>query len=138
MSSAPHDGADARRHDPEIVVPPLNRSRSGHPLDPVLESGLVGAAQAGDAAARAHLVAAFAPVIRAISHEYRASTDDQEALFADAGAVGLLTALSRYDAARGTPFLAYAAWWVRHRMQRVAADQARPVAPRGGHPETRV
>ncbi|HYZ29214.1 MAG TPA: sigma factor [Thermoleophilaceae bacterium] len=134
MSSAPHDGAAPRLHHPEIAVPPHSRPRSRHPLDPVLETGLVGAAQAGNAAARAQLVAAFAPFIRAISHEYRASSEDEQAVFTRAGAVGLLTALDRYDTARGTPFRAYAAWWVRHGMQRVADDHARPAAPRGEQP----
>jgi RNA polymerase sigma factor (sigma-70 family) len=41
--------------------------------------------------------------------------------------VGLLTAVDRYDAEIGTPFWAYASWWVRQAMQRLVAELGRPV-----------
>jgi RNA polymerase sigma factor (sigma-70 family) len=40
---------------------------------------------------------------------------------------GLLEAIRRYDAELGTPFWAYATWWVRQSMQRFVAEMARPV-----------
>jgi RNA polymerase sigma factor (sigma-70 family) len=43
------------------------------------------------------------------------------------GAVGLLRALERYDAGLGTPFWAYASWWVRQAMQQVVSELMRPV-----------
>jgi RNA polymerase sigma factor (sigma-70 family) len=43
------------------------------------------------------------------------------------GVVGLLRALERYDPALGTPFWAYARWWVRQAMQQLVAELARPV-----------
>jgi RNA polymerase sigma factor (sigma-70 family) len=43
------------------------------------------------------------------------------------GVVGLLRALSRYDASRDTPFWAYASWWVRQAMQQLVSELARPV-----------
>lgn len=44
-----------------------------------------------------------------------------------AGVAGLLTAVARYDPTRGTPFWAYASWWVRLSMQQLVAELARPV-----------
>jgi RNA polymerase sigma factor (sigma-70 family) len=41
--------------------------------------------------------------------------------------VGLLRALERYDPTLGTPFWAYASWWVRQAMQQLVAELTRPV-----------
>jgi RNA polymerase sigma factor (sigma-70 family) len=38
-----------------------------------------------------------------------------------------LRALERYDVERGTPFWAYAGWWVRQAMQQLVAELTRPV-----------
>jgi RNA polymerase sigma factor (sigma-70 family) len=43
------------------------------------------------------------------------------------GVVGLLRALERFDPALGTPFWAYATWWVRQAMQQLVAELARPI-----------
>ena len=38
------------------------------------------------------------------------------------GVLGLLGAAERFDWTRGTPFAAYAAWWVRHAMSKAVQD----------------
>jgi RNA polymerase sigma factor (sigma-70 family) len=43
------------------------------------------------------------------------------------GVVGLLNALERYDPERGTPFWAYASWWVRQAMQELVAQMTGPM-----------
>jgi RNA polymerase sigma factor (sigma-70 family) len=43
------------------------------------------------------------------------------------GVVGVLRALERYDPDLGTPFWAYASWWVRQAMQQVVSELSRPV-----------
>jgi RNA polymerase primary sigma factor len=43
------------------------------------------------------------------------------------GVIGLLEAARRYDPDLGTPFWAYAVWWVRRGMQRFAARAAGPI-----------
>jgi RNA polymerase sigma factor (sigma-70 family) len=43
------------------------------------------------------------------------------------GIVGLLDALKRYDPALGTPFWAYASWWVRQAMQQMVTQLSGPV-----------
>jgi RNA polymerase sigma factor (sigma-70 family) len=43
------------------------------------------------------------------------------------GVAGLLNALRRFDPGIGTPFWAYASWWVRQAMQQLVAEVRRPV-----------
>ena len=84
------------------------------------------AAQAGDPAARAELVEAFMPLIAAAARPYRALHVQRVELLQE-GVVGLLRALEGFDASRGTPFWAYASWWVRQAMQHLVAELTRPV-----------
>jgi len=97
------------------------------PLDPARERRLLAAAQAGDEGARAELLKAFAPLVGSMSRHYHGG--DRELM--QAGAAGLLRALERYDPELGTPFWAYASWWVRHAMQRLCSGADPPaVSPR--------
>ena len=96
-------------------------------LDAVAESRLVTAAQAGDRTACEGLLVAFTPAIRALARRYRTSPTIGHAELMQEGAVGLLRALKRYDPDRGTPFWAYASWWVRQAMQRLVSELTRPV-----------
>jgi RNA polymerase sigma factor (sigma-70 family) len=43
------------------------------------------------------------------------------------GVVGVLRALERFNPDLGTPFWAYASWWVRQAMQQLVAELSRPV-----------
>jgi RNA polymerase sigma factor (sigma-70 family) len=67
------------------------------------------------------------PLIGSVARIYAGvpGVDHQELV--QEGVVGLLRALERYDAARGTPFWAYASWWVRQAMQQVVSELSRPV-----------
>jgi RNA polymerase primary sigma factor len=96
------------------------------PLDPREERELVAAARRGDAAARARLVDAFMPLIDAQARHYRGAHVQRLELLQE-GVVGLLRALEGFDAERGTPFWAYASWWVRQAMQQLVAELTRPV-----------
>jgi RNA polymerase sigma factor (sigma-70 family) len=73
------------------------------------------------------LVEAFLPSIGMMARRYRGSTTVDRTELAQEGVVGLLTALERYDPNRGTPFWAYASWWVRQSMQQLVAQLTRPV-----------
>ena len=92
------------------------------PLDAARERRLFAAAQAGDEGARAELLEAFAPLVGSMSRHYHGG--DRELM--QAGAAGLLRALERYDPELGTPFWAYASWWVRHAMQRLCSGLTPP------------
>jgi RNA polymerase primary sigma factor len=92
-----------------------------------MERSLVEAAQRGDAGARDRLVQVFLPSIGGIALHYRtAPAVDRDELMQD-GVVGLLRALERFDLDRGTPFWAYAAWWVRQAMQDLVSELTHPV-----------
>jgi RNA polymerase sigma factor (sigma-70 family) len=104
----------------------LGRLGTQEAPDAAAEHALVAAAQAGDAAARARLVEAFLPRIGAVARTYRHGRVQRTELLQE-GVVGLLRALERYDPALGTPFWAYAAWWVRQAMQQLVAELTRPV-----------
>src|SRR5579884_457979 len=91
------------------------------------EHRLVREAVAGDPRARAELVEAFLPLIGSVARNYRASAQISRVELMQEGVLGLLRALQRYDPDLGTPFWAYAAWWVRQAMQQLVAELTRPV-----------
>jgi RNA polymerase primary sigma factor len=81
-----------------------------------------------DRGRREELVNAYLPLIGAVARPYlRQGAIDRDDLMQQ-GVVGLLNALERYDPSAGTPFWAYASWWVRQAMQQVVSQLASPVA----------
>jgi RNA polymerase primary sigma factor len=84
-------------------------------------------AAAGDAGARAQLVEAFRPGIAGVARHYRSVRHVSREELMQEGVVGLLRALERFDPELGTPFWAYASWWVRQAMQQVVSELGRPV-----------
>jgi RNA polymerase sigma factor (sigma-70 family) len=87
----------------------------------------VRAARRNGPGARARLVESFMPLIGSIARIYaHAPTVDRSELMQE-GVVGMLRALERYDPDLGTPFWAYASWWVRQAMQQVVSELSRPV-----------
>jgi RNA polymerase primary sigma factor len=99
------------------------RSRFGSDL----ERKLVRAADGGDDDARDQLVEAFLPLIASVARVYRNSGSVARVELMQQGVVGLLNALERYDCDRGTPFWAYASWWVRQAMQELVAEMTGPM-----------
>ena len=95
--------------------------------DPSSERALVTQAQRGDKVAREALVSAYMPLISGAALAYRPVAAVQRDELTQAGVVGLLRALERYELDRGVPFWAYAAWWVRQSMQQVVAELSRPL-----------
>jgi len=99
-------------------------SGRGRPT-PASQHRLVVAAKDGDAKARDALIAELAPLVAALGRPFEAGVSRAELM--QAGVVGLLTALERYDPSLGTPFWAYASWWVRQAVQRLVSELTRPV-----------
>ena len=96
-------------------------------LSPDRELRLVLAAQAGDVRAREQLVEVFRPLIGSVARHYRGAPAVDRVELLQEGVVGLLRALERYDPEQGTPFWAYAKWWVRQSMQELVSEVSGPV-----------
>jgi RNA polymerase sigma factor (sigma-70 family) len=96
-------------------------------LPAALERKLVLAAQHGGAAERDQLIQAFMPLIGSVARTYRNAPRIDRSELMQEGVVGLLRALERYDATQGTPFWAYASFWVRQSMQQLVSELAGPV-----------
>jgi RNA polymerase primary sigma factor len=97
---------------------------------PFPESGdraLAYAAQRGDEKAREELIERFTPLIAKTARIYRGSQVVSRQELMQEGVVGLLCALGRFDPSRGTPFWAYASWWVRQAMQGLVSELAQPL-----------
>lgn len=86
------------------------------------------AAEAGDSAACRELVEAFLPAISGIARGYPSGIGVERTELLQEGVAGLLFAAQRYDTSLGTPFWAYAVFWVRKAMQELVAEVTRPVA----------
>jgi RNA polymerase primary sigma factor len=79
-----------------------------------------------DRGRREELIQAFRPLIGGVARTYcRPGTIDRQELMQQ-GVVGLLEALERYDPSLGTPFWAYASWWVRQAMQQLVSQLSGP------------
>jgi RNA polymerase primary sigma factor len=101
--------------------------RAPQRLSAAHERRLVLAAGAGDSLARGRLVESLTPLIGSIARTYRGAQQVEAEELMQAGVVGLLRALERFDPDLGTPFWAYASWWVRQAMQQLVSELGRPV-----------
>jgi RNA polymerase sigma factor (sigma-70 family) len=93
---------------------------------PPPDPDLVRAAKAGDPDARQRLVDRYLPLVVATARRYRTEGLDFTDLVQE-GVVGLLRALEHFDPDRGTPFGAYARWWVRYSLEELRRDFMRPL-----------
>jgi RNA polymerase primary sigma factor len=92
--------------------------------DPRNLEELASLALAGSHEARAQLVSESLPLLRRLARRYAGAGVEPADLEQDA-VVGLLRALARFDPERGTPFWAYARWWVRQALQQAVAESSR-------------
>jgi RNA polymerase primary sigma factor len=123
------DASAARAIDtrPMSVAAPAHRPPSLPRRKHASERALVAAAQARTPGSREALVEAFFPLIGSVSRIYRGSAGVDRSELMQAGVLGLLRALNRYDPDLGTPFWAYASWWVREAMQELVSELELPV-----------
>ncbi len=97
-------------------------------LTPRQERDLVIGAEAGDPVACRELTGAFLPAIAGLARRFPNGIGVERQELVQEGVAGLLFAARRYDTALGTPFWAYASFWVRKAMQELVAELTRPVA----------
>lgn len=91
------------------------------------QAQLVLAARAHQYGARAQLVESFLPLIGSVARIYSHVPAVDRCELMQEGVVGVLRALDRFDPQLGTPFWAYASWWVRQAMQQLVSELSRPV-----------
>jgi RNA polymerase primary sigma factor len=102
---------------PELRLAPMRET----------QSELLLAARLDRPHARARLVESFMPLIGSVARIYAYVPAVDRAELIQEGVTGVLRALERYDPELGTPFWAYASWWVRQAMQQVVSELSRPV-----------
>ncbi|MCW3020396.1 MAG: polymerase, sigma 32 subunit, RpoH [Solirubrobacterales bacterium] len=126
---------------PQHAVRPARPARPTRPARPELgelprlriaplhetQSELVLAARLNRPHARVRLVESFMPLIGSVARIYAYVPAVDRAELIQEGVVGVLRALERFDPELGTPFWAYASWWVRQAMQQVVSELSRPV-----------
>ena len=78
---------------------------------------LVSAAKDGSEEARGELIDAFTTRISHVADVFDRPAPAEREELVGAGVEGLLRAIDRYDPNLGTPFWAYASWWVCHAME---------------------
>ena len=102
---------------PQLLLAPMRET----------QSELLQAARLNRPHARARLVESFMPLIGSVARIYAYVPAVDRAELIQEGVAGVLRALERYDPELGTPFWAYASWWVRQAMQQVVSELSRPV-----------
>ena len=119
-----------------MADPPFERPGGGSRLEPADERRLIVAGQAGDDAARTELLEAFGPLVDSIARRYDKEDRVGHGELVEAGGLGFVRALERYDPEYGTPFWSYASWWVRQAVHLVS-ELPYPVSPSDREPPQR-
>jgi RNA polymerase primary sigma factor len=114
---SPVAGGRARqRFAPDMLLPTRER-----------EATLLMEARDGRGDARARLIKTFTPLIGSMARTYCHVPGVERSELMQEGVVGVLRALERFNPDLGTPFWAYASWWVRQAMQQLVSELSRPV-----------
>lgn len=120
--------ARARSTDPvslASLVPPGQRTHLEIRGDE--ERGLIARAQAGDEKAMQTLLIAHEPFVwRCTCRLFRFVADPEELL--QAGRIGLMTAIRRFELERNLQLCTYAMWWIRHEVTTHIRDNEQDVS----------
>ena len=95
-------------------------------LTPQEEVGLAHRIQAGDEAAREHMIRANLRLVVKIAREY----EDYGLPLLDLineGNMGLMRAVERFDPTKGAKLSTYAAWWIKQSIKRALSNQAKSI-----------
>lgn len=95
-------------------------------LTPAEEIQLAGRVQAGDDAARDHMIRANLRLVVKIAREY----EDYGLPLLDLineGNMGLMRAVERFDPTKGAKLSTYAAWWIKQSIKRALSNQSKSI-----------
>ncbi len=95
-------------------------------LTPAEEVVLAGRIQAGDEAAREHMIKANLRLVVKIAREY----EDYGLPLLDLineGNIGLMRAVERFDPTKGAKLSTYAAWWIKQSIKRALSNQSKAI-----------
>ena len=95
-------------------------------LTPKQEIELAAKVQAGDEAAREHMIKANLRLVVKIAREY----EDYGLPLLDLineGNIGLMRAVERFDPAKGAKLSTYAAWWIKQAIKRALSNQSKSI-----------
>ena len=95
-------------------------------ITPAQEIELAKRIQAGDEAAREHMIKANLRLVVKIAREY----EDYGVPLLDLineGNVGLMKAVERFDPTRGAKLSTYAAWWIKQAIRRALSNQSKTI-----------
>ena len=95
-------------------------------LTPAQEVELAGRIQAGDEAAREHMIRANLRLVVKIAREY----EDYGLPLLDLineGNMGLMRAVERFDPTKGAKLSTYAAWWIKQSIKRALSNQSKSI-----------
>lgn len=90
------------------------------------EQALITAAQGGDSRSRERLVTLCMPLVEKAARKFRGHGMDDDDLRSE-GSIGLIQAVERYDARRGTPFAAFALTLIRQTIRLAVEGKGRVV-----------
>lgn len=105
------------------MVQYLKNIANSKPLSREREVELAKRIKAGDEPARLELARANLLFVVSIAQQYR-NRGLTLAELISAGNVGLMTAVDRFDGARGNKFITYAVWWIRQAIQIALVDES--------------
>jgi RNA polymerase primary sigma factor len=90
------------------------------------ESDLARRIKRGDRKAREHMIKANLRLVVKIAHDYDGLGLPLLDLIGE-GNIGLMTAVERFDPAKGAKMSTYAAWWIKQSMRRALSNQSRTI-----------
>jgi RNA polymerase primary sigma factor len=90
------------------------------------EIALAQRVEAGDEAAREHLINANLRLVVSLAKKHQGRGMSLEDLIQE-GNLGLMRAVEKFDWRRGHRFSTYATWWIRQAVTRAIADQSRTI-----------
>ncbi|MEO6699749.1 MAG: sigma-70 family RNA polymerase sigma factor [Paraperlucidibaca sp.] len=112
--------------DRSVIQYYLNEVRNYPLLTAVEELTLCLASQAGDGCARDRMIVSNLRLVLRIARQYQRSSMALEDLIEE-GNLGLIHAVTKFDANRGFRFSTYAVYWIRQYVERGIMNQARVV-----------